>query len=273
MQKFIDKYAPSVLNKLFIARFPNAFPVDANGKPSADHIPSLVDMFLNPSLTPSGINLREFGAAPSVGESRYSLELYLRERGDANIKTVKDLNEQSKTYTDVRTDADSGRRAARENANPPMTLDNSNRWLMRYAVQQIVLLGMEELHLDAMVCPTGNIPPYINGQPLEPNLNGRGPSIWSFLGTQGFPELGVPAGFTTQVYDRVRDASAAGGTRLVGPVPAKLPVSVMFYGRPFGEPVLFRIASAYETATHHRMPPPDFGPVRSASPAVARQAR
>ena len=111
-----------------------------------------------------------------------------------------------------------------------MTLDNSNRWLMRFAVQQIVLLGMEELHLDAMVCPTGNIPPYINGQPLEPTLNGRGPSIWSFLGTQGFPELGVPAGFTTRVYDRVRDASAAGGTRLVGPVPAKLPVSVMFYG-------------------------------------------
>jgi hypothetical protein len=85
MQKFIDKYAPSVLNKLFIARFPNAFPVDVNGKPSADHIASLVDMFLNPSLAPGGVNLREFGPAPSVGESRYSLELYLRERGDANI--------------------------------------------------------------------------------------------------------------------------------------------------------------------------------------------
>ena len=56
LQKFIDKYAPSVLNKLFIARFPDAFPVDANGKPTADHIASLVDMFRNPSLTPSGIN-------------------------------------------------------------------------------------------------------------------------------------------------------------------------------------------------------------------------
>jgi amidase len=113
-----------------------------------------------------------------------------------------------------------------------------------------------------MVCPTGNIPPYILGQPLEPTLNGRGASIWSFLGTQGFPELGVPAGFTTQVYDRVRDGSVPGGTRLVGPIPAKLPVSVMLFGRPFGEPTLFRIASAYESATHHRMPPPDFGPVR-----------
>jgi amidase len=261
LQTFIDKYAPSVLNKLFISRFPDAFPVDANGKPSADHIPTLVDMFLNPSLTPGGLNLRSFGTAPSVGESKYSLELYLKERGDAKIKTLKDLIDNSKAYTDTSPDGGARPTAGSENTNGAMTLENSNRWLMRFAVQQIVLQGMEELHLDAMVCPTGNIPPYILGQPLEPILNGRGPSIWSFLGIQGFPELGVPAGFTTQVYDRVRDASAPGGTRLVGPVPATLPVSVMFFGRPFGEPTLFRIASAYESATHHRTPPSDFGPV------------
>ena len=113
-----------------------------------------------------------------------------------------------------------------------------------------------------MICPTGNVPPYILGRPLEPTLNGRGPSIWSFLGTQGFPALGVPAGFTTQVYDRVRDASAPGGTRLEAPIPATLPLSVMLFARPFGEPVLFRIASAYENATHHRQPPAEFGPVQ-----------
>ena len=71
----------------------------------------------------------------------------------------------------------------------------------------------------------------------------------------------MPAGWTTKVYDRIRDASAPGGTRLTGPTPAKLPLSVMFFGRPFGEPVLFRIASAYEQATHHREPPPEFGPL------------
>ena len=264
LQKHIDKYAPSVLNKLFINRFPDAFPVEA-GKPSADHIASLVDMFLNPSLTPGGVTLRSLGAAPSVGESRYMIELYLKQRGDATIKTVKDLNENSKPLTDPRPDSGSNARGGgggpENNANA-MTLDNANRWLTRFAVQQIVLQAMEEMHLDAMVCPTGNIPPYVLGQPLEPTLNGRGPSIWSFLGTQGFPELGVPAGFTTQVYDRVRDASAPGGTRLVGPLPATLPLSVMFFGRPFGEPTLFRIASAYERATHHRTSPPDFGPVQ-----------
>jgi Asp-tRNA(Asn)/Glu-tRNA(Gln) amidotransferase A subunit family amidase len=44
----------------------------------------------------------------------------------------------------------------------------------------------------------------------------------------------------------------------VGPVPAALPVGVDLIARPFGEPLLFRIASAYEHATHHRKPPPDF---------------
>jgi Asp-tRNA(Asn)/Glu-tRNA(Gln) amidotransferase A subunit family amidase len=265
LQKYIDKYAPSVLNKLFISRFPDAFPVDANGKPAADHIATLVDLYLNPSLTPEGVTIRSFGQSQSIGESRFMLELYLRQRGDANIKTVKDLDRLSQPLTDTRPDSGSNARGGGGGGNEnrtALTLDNANRWLTRFAVQQIVLQAMEDQHIDAMIAPTGNVPPYILGRPLEPTLNGRGPSIWSFLGTQGFPELGVPAGFTTQVYDRVRDASAPGGTRLEAPIPAKLPLSVMFFGRPFGEPLLFRIASAYESATHHRQPPADFGPVR-----------
>jgi amidase len=263
LQKYIDKYAPSVLNKLFISRFPDVFPVETNGTPAADHIATLVDMYLNPSLTPEGVTIRNFGQSQSIGESRYMLEVYLRQRGDANIKTVKDLDRLSKPLTDTRPDSGSNARGGgggNENRSA-LTMDNANRWLTRFAVQQIVLQAMEDLHIDAMIAPTGNVPPYMLGRPLEPTLNGRGPSIWSFLGTQGFPELGVPAGFTTKVHDRVRDASAPGGTRLEAPIPAKLPLSVMFFGRPFSEPLLFRIASAYENATHHRQPPADFGRV------------
>lgn len=265
LQKYIDKYAPSVLNTLFMDRFPDAFPADASGKPAVDHIATLVNMFLNPALTPKGVTLRNLGQGQAVGESRFMLELYLRERGDANIKTAKDLAEKSKSLTDTRPDSGSNARGGGgggDNNRNATTMNTANWWLTRFAVQQIVLQAMEDMHLDAMISPTGNVPPYILGRPLEPTLNGRGPSIWSFLGTQGFPELGVPAGFTTKVYDRVRDAAAPGGTRLTDPVPARLPLSVMFFGRPFGEPVLFRIASAYETATHHREPPSDFGPVK-----------
>ena len=69
----------------------------------------------------------------------------------------------------------------------------------------------------------------------------------------------VPAGFTTEVWDRERDGQS---TKLVGPIAAQLPVGVDFIARPFDEPMLFRIASAYEAATKHRRPPPDFGAVK-----------
>src|SRR5207237_1091467 len=58
------------------------------------------------------------------------------------------------------------------------------------------------------------------------------------------------------------DMSARLQGRLAGPLPATLPVGIDFIARPFDEPLLFRIASAYEAATHHRRPPPEFGPVR-----------
>ncbi len=263
LQKYIDKYAPAAMNRLFITRFPAAFPLDDAGKPAADHVRALVEMFENPALVPRGLTLRNLGGGQSLGESRYMIEQYLAERGDATIKTQKDLNEHSKPIVDPNPDGGPNSRRG-EGGDAPrsaLTLDTANRWLLRFAVQQIVLQAMEDMHLDALVCPTGNIPPYLLGRPLEPTLNGRGPSIWSFLGTQGFPELGVPSGWTTKVYDRVRDASAPGGTRLLDPIPARLPLSVMFFGRPFGEPTLFKIASAYEAATHHREPPADFGPL------------
>jgi Asp-tRNA(Asn)/Glu-tRNA(Gln) amidotransferase A subunit family amidase len=70
-------------------------------------------------------------------------------------------------------------------------------------------------------------------------------------------QITVPPGFTTPVWDRER---AGNETRLL-PIPAKLPVGVDFIARPFGEPMLFRIAAAYEAATKNRRPPEDFGPL------------
>jgi hypothetical protein len=38
-----------------------------------------------------------------------------------------------------------------------------------------------------------------------------------------------------------------------------------FWGGPGDEPALIKASSAYEAATHHRKPPPLFGPVKSMS--------
>jgi Asp-tRNA(Asn)/Glu-tRNA(Gln) amidotransferase A subunit family amidase len=115
--------------------------------------------------------------------------------------------------------------------------------------------------LDAVVYPTGNIPPAIITNPEEPRKNDRGPSLWTYINSKGFPAMTVPAGFTTEVYDRETDLTQPDSTVLVGPVAAELPVGIDFLARPFGEPTLFRIASAYEASTKRRLPPPDFGPI------------
>ena len=261
-QSCIDKYVPLYRNRVFIEQFPNLFPVDSNGKPLTDRMSMLVDMFFDPSLVPAGSTIRNIGPASNAGLTKYMLNRYLRERGDANIKSIRDLIDKSNFYRDIRPDAGFvDRKAALEDMNSSLTLDMANVFQDRFAYQQVVLQCMAQENLDALVSPAGNIPAYILGAPVEPPLAGRTNSVWGLLGQHGFSTLSVPAGFTTQVFDRVRDATAGDGTRLVGPIPAKLPLGIMFFGRPFSEPTLFRIASAYEAATKHRIPPPDFGPV------------
>jgi Asp-tRNA(Asn)/Glu-tRNA(Gln) amidotransferase A subunit family amidase len=217
-------------------------------------------MWFDPSLVPDGPNIRGLGPTPSSGQGKYLLARYLQERGDKNIKNIQDLIDKSTFYTDIRADAGFNDKKAALVNMAATTLEMANLYENRVAHQVIVLQCMAALGLDALVSTAGNIPAYIIGQPQEPTLNGRGSSVWGLLGQHGFPTLAVSAGFTTYVFDRVRDASAP-GSKLVGPVPAKLPVAIMLWGKPFGEPTLLRIASAYETATHHRIPPPDFGPL------------
>jgi amidase len=87
---------------------------------------------------------------------------------------------------------------------------------------------MTRHRLDALVAPTGN-PPWpidlVNGD----HFTG---SVTTPAAVAGYPHVTVPAG------------------RENG-----LPVGVSFFGRPWGEPVLIRLAYAYEQATLHRRPP------------------
>jgi Asp-tRNA(Asn)/Glu-tRNA(Gln) amidotransferase A subunit family amidase len=212
-------------------------------------------MAADPGRVPADLSIRTLGAFAAQGEGKYMMNQYLRERGDANIKTNADLISKATFYQDPNFP---DRKQMRENTERQMTLDTSVRLQGRFAVQSIVLQCMQEQKLDALVAPTASIPPPILNGPREPNVNGRSPVGWSFLGQQGFPMISVPAGFTTEVWDRVREGT---GTRLAGPIPARLPVGVDFVGRPFDEPMLFRIASAYESVTKHRTPPGDFGPL------------
>jgi Asp-tRNA(Asn)/Glu-tRNA(Gln) amidotransferase A subunit family amidase len=310
--KYIQALNPMLMNAGFEKEHPDMFPFDAAGKPVGDHIATLIDLVMDPSKAPGKYTLRDLGgmggggggrrragaaaaaspepgagpaAAPppaygtAIGEARYEFNLYLRKRGDATIKTLTDLYTRANFYNDPNF---ASQKESLENSDKARVLDTASRMQRRFAVQEIILQAFADLGLDAVVYPTSNIPPIKLGAPAEPALNGRS-DVWSFLGAQGFPVITVQAGFTTHVYDRIRDPSApppapgwarGGGypgatppepTILVGPTPAVLPVGMDIAGRPFSEPTLLRIAGAFQDATHHRHPPPDFGPLPAAA--------
>jgi Asp-tRNA(Asn)/Glu-tRNA(Gln) amidotransferase A subunit family amidase len=124
----------------------------------------------------------------------------------------------------------------------------------RFAVQTLIYKCFAEQNLDAIAYPSNTLPPRRMTDGTEPTANDWSGSS-TFPSNQGFPAIGVPAGFTTLVYDR----SPSGV--LQPPVAAALPISIEFLALPFDEPMLFSIAGAYEAATRHRKPPPEFGPL------------
>jgi len=247
----LTRYAPELMNSAFARQYPQLFPSDAS---AGDQIATLLQLQQDPSRVPPQLSLRTLnaGGLGPAGEGKYMLNRYLRERGDANIKTNADLIAKARFYQDPNFP---NRRQAREQAERATTLDTSVRLQGRFALQTMLLQCMQDQRLDALVSPMSTVPPRKLTSPREPGSNGRAPIGWSLIGQQGFPVMTVPAGFTTNVWDRVADGNS---TRLVGPVAAALPVGVDFIARPFDEALLFRIASAYEAATKHRKPPADF---------------
>jgi amidase len=265
-------YAPLLLNAEFAAKYPELV--------KGDEIDAFVDLALEPSQVPADLTIRSFANSRFDGESKFMMNKYLRERGDTSIKSNADLIAKANFYDD---DRFPDRKAAREQTEEQTELDSAARLRVRFAMQQMVLQCMQLQDLDALTYPTSATPPArLDAPGGAGGGRGRNPSagsafataasgvpggggVWSFLGQQGFPTITVPAGFTTEVYDRVIDPDAPKtedgrpGTKLASPIAAKLPVGIDFLARPFGEPVLLKIASAYESATHHRTPPPGFG--------------
>ncbi|HEY2383675.1 MAG TPA: amidase [Terriglobia bacterium] len=255
-QTCIPRYAPELLDSAFTRQYRTQFPVNAAGQPATDQIASLLRMHADPEEVPADLSLRTLNGLGAQGEGKYMINRYLQERGDVNIKSNADLISKARFYNDPNFP---DRKQAREQAERATVLDTSGRLQTRFALQNLLLQCMQEQRLDALASPMSTVPPRKLTSPREPVANGRNPIGWSLIGQQGFPAITVPAGFTTQVWDRERDAD--GGTRLTGPIPARLPVGVDFIARPFDEAMLLRIASAYETATRHRQPPPEFGPL------------
>jgi len=100
----------------------------------------------------------------------------------------------------------------------------------RDKLRAAVVKMMDAAQLDALVYPTWSNPPRLIGDLNTPG----GDNNQFFSPSTGFPAITVPMGYTR------------GGT---------LPAGLQFFGRAWTEPLLIRLAYAYEQATHHRRAP------------------
>src|SRR5262245_16991054 len=108
------------------------------------------------------------------------------------------------------------------------------------------------------------IPPGKTGGAQEPTVAGRGASGFAITNLLGVPEIIVPAGFNDVVYEPqfVLSDDRKSYTPTAGTVASKLshplPFSLEYWAGPGDEPVVLKVASAYEAATQHRKPPAAF---------------
>jgi Asp-tRNA(Asn)/Glu-tRNA(Gln) amidotransferase A subunit family amidase len=99
-----------------------------------------------------------------------------------------------------------------------------------------VLAVMDANRLDALVYPTWSNPPRLIGDLNTPH----GDNNQLFSPSTGFPAITVPMGYTRGV----------------------LPAGLQFFGRPWDEATLIRLAYGYEQATRRRQPPASTPPLR-----------
>jgi amidase len=221
------------------------------------------------------INIRSIAKGYTNPSSVIPANQYLAARGDARVKDWKSWVDNA-TF---KTDAERARALNAVGLQDPRPAPGSISYLEMQAVtRMIVLKVMQENHIDAFVNPEQTTTPYLLGGALEPEVNDRGTQscCQGFTALLGSPEADVPAGFITTTVDpkyvlstdKTQYISTTGDMQTQLPHP--LPISLMVWAGPGYDSDVIKVASAYESATHHRVPPPAFGPVPATANASTR---
>ena len=212
------------------------------------------------------INLRSISNSMDNFKSPLTVNKYLRQRGDTRVTDWASFVANTKFENDahlVKSQNAIGVQDLRGKA------DQLSYLKMRIALQTIVLKVMHENGIDAFVNPENTLPPYKLGGPTEPTVNNRGTASCcaQFTALLGGPEIDVPAGYITTVYEPqyVLSPDKKTYTSVTGEVASKLPhpmpISLMVWAGPGSDSTVIKVSSAYEAATRHRTPPPAFGPL------------
>ncbi len=221
----------------------------------------------NAPLSPR-INLRRVVLSPPSRSFALHIDQYLARRGDERVTDMASLDANTK-YFSAAAEAGSANWAVLDDVR---AAGNTERMQMRAVLQLVLAKVMRENRLDVLVNPENTLPHQKVGGPSEPSVNGRGASgaTQTITALIGVPEIVVPAGFNDVVYEPRFVLNAAGDRYDAVPgyertvLDTPLPISMMFWAGPGEEAAVLKAASAYEAATRHRVPPPDFGPLPDA---------
>jgi Asp-tRNA(Asn)/Glu-tRNA(Gln) amidotransferase A subunit family amidase len=184
------------------------------------------------------VGLDEMRRAQGSGcnQFKYDLNQYLARLGDrAPMHTLEEIIKSRRFHPSIQVRLESGQAADDVPGQTPGCL---SRDAFREKLRAGVLTLMESAQLDALIYPTWSNPPRLIGDLNTPG----GDNSQLFSPSTGFPAITVPMGFTR------------GGT---------LPAGLQFFGRPWSEATLLRLAYAYEQATHHRRAPSSTPPLRT----------
>ena len=209
------------------------------------------------------LNLRSINRSPPTASFSFHLSQYLLRRGDRTVTDWASLNANSKYYSERRAVAMRNWEYTQNIATDGIL----RRVQMRNVMRLVLLNVLRRNGLDLLVNPTTTVPPVRIGYAGEPSVKDRSSGRFPTSANLGIPEITVPAGFNRIVYDPeyVLNEDRDGYDNVTGTrqtrLRSALPVGISFWAGPGDEPIILRVASAYEAATRHRVPPPDFGPV------------
>ncbi|MFH1869375.1 MAG: amidase family protein, partial [Pseudomonadota bacterium] len=237
----------------------------------------LVEMEAGRIAPPSNLDISTVQQQELAMTFRYHIRQYLSRRAvDWKVRgfpeTLVDwpmLNARSKFWGDDQRAAFKNWEEITDPRNPHGKRQGVNeRIMLRELLRRVDMMVILENHLDALVRLHTPLPPAKIGGPNEPGVICRLRDESQYGPNAGLTEVLIPAGYVKTAYDPVFALSpdgkmyvpVASDTPTTIPAPG-LPFSLVFRAEPGKEDILLKIASAYETASKRRVPPPAFGPL------------
>ena len=185
---------------------------------------TVIDSVVIPELD----SLRRAQSGGGCNPFKFDFDGFLASRNDTTlpVKTLADLIKSRRFHPSIEVRLTA---AQAESLPPARNPGCAARDRFREGLRTAVLRVMDANRLDAFVYPTWSNPPRLIGDLNTP----AGDNSQLFSPSTGFPAVTVPMGYTRGV----------------------LPAGLQFFGRPWAEETLIRLAYAYEQATRWRKAP------------------